>query len=178
MKRLQKSGFTNLTGLDADLSGFGVEGVRVIQGDIDLEDVGLGDEKFSLITAIEVIEHLSNPGRLLSHASKHLASGGILVVTTPNMHSITARLRFLLSGRLGQFDEKGDPTHVAPVLLSGFERLLERYDLVLLKRWGYPQSGSVVFRRELAMAGRFLRAILPEEVPGDVLCMQIGRKGE
>ena len=40
--------------------------------------------KYSLITMIEVIEHLRNPGNTLSELKNYLVNGGCLFITTPN----------------------------------------------------------------------------------------------
>jgi SAM-dependent methyltransferase len=42
------------------------------------------DRTFDVITAGELIEHLSNPVLFLDRVSEHLAPGGKLVLTTPN----------------------------------------------------------------------------------------------
>lgn len=51
------------------------------------EDFDLG-ETFDTIVAGDVIEHLSNPGRMLDGCRAHLRPGGRLVLTTPNVFSI------------------------------------------------------------------------------------------
>jgi hypothetical protein len=101
--------------------------------------------------------------------------GGYLLLTTPNMHSLVSRLRYLLTGRLGQFDEKGDLTHVNPLLLSGAERIFPRYGLRIVERWGYPKRGSLIYRRPLELASRALGLLLPNDVPGDSLCLLLQR---
>jgi len=45
-------------------------------------------EKFSVIFAGDIIEHLSNPGLFLSSCAKHLSPDGILIVTTPNCFNL------------------------------------------------------------------------------------------
>jgi 2-polyprenyl-3-methyl-5-hydroxy-6-metoxy-1,4-benzoquinol methylase len=42
------------------------------------------DRKFDVIIVGEVIEHLVNPGGLLTNMRRHLNEGGVLVLTTPN----------------------------------------------------------------------------------------------
>jgi 2-polyprenyl-3-methyl-5-hydroxy-6-metoxy-1,4-benzoquinol methylase len=42
------------------------------------------NRKFDVIVAGELIEHLSNPGKFLNSAYKHLNDDGLLVLTTPN----------------------------------------------------------------------------------------------
>ncbi len=42
------------------------------------------NEKFDVIFAGELIEHLSNPGLFLERCKNHLKKGGLLILTTPN----------------------------------------------------------------------------------------------
>jgi SAM-dependent methyltransferase len=175
LKRLSEAGFTNLWGIDRDLSGLGFAAATTAVADLDADRLPFDGQKFDLITAIEVIEHLENPGRLYRLFATHLTDSGIALVTTPNIHSIISRLRHFLTGKLGQFDEKGDDTHVTPLLLDGLARILPRYGLALSERWGYPEHGSVVYRRPLQLAARVLGAALPEVVGGDALCLMIRR---
>lgn len=42
------------------------------------------DQKFDVIIAGEIIEHLVNPGGLLTNMRRHLTEDGILVLTTPH----------------------------------------------------------------------------------------------
>ena len=64
-------------------------GFRVFTG--MLEDAGLADGAFDAITLIELVEHLAEPSRLLAECRRILRPGGILMVTTPNGESWTAR---------------------------------------------------------------------------------------
>jgi 2-polyprenyl-3-methyl-5-hydroxy-6-metoxy-1,4-benzoquinol methylase len=48
----------------------------------DVETMQLG-QKFDVIVAGEIIEHLSNPGAFLDRAYEHLTTDGRLIVTTP-----------------------------------------------------------------------------------------------
>lgn len=57
-----------------------------------LEDVGLPDNTFDVITMQHVIEHLPNPGRTLRCVHRLLRPGGRLVIATPNVHSLARRL--------------------------------------------------------------------------------------
>lgn len=171
LRRLSAAGFHNLWGVDRDVSAVGFAQARVAAVDLDQDSFPFGEQRFTLITAIEVIEHLENPGRLYHLARHYLEDGGYFLLTTPNMHSLVSRLRYLLTGQLGQFDHKGDLTHVAPLLLSGAERIFPRYGLEVVERWGYPERGSLVYRRPLELASRALSLVLPNEVPGDALCL-------
>ena len=105
LARLGRHGFTDLRGVD---NGSMVpmeagNGYICSQADLDNPDLGLGDAKFGLITAIEVLEHMENPGHLLGHVRRHLAADGYFLLTTPNVHSVRARVRFAVSGKARGF---------------------------------------------------------------------------
>lgn len=46
---------------------------------------------FDLIVSFQVIEHLFEPQRMLERMRQHLAPGGLLIITTPNLDGIGAR---------------------------------------------------------------------------------------
>jgi 2-polyprenyl-3-methyl-5-hydroxy-6-metoxy-1,4-benzoquinol methylase len=47
---------------------------------------------YDIITFVDVIEHVTNPGELLAHICKSINNDGILVLVTPDVHSIAARI--------------------------------------------------------------------------------------
>jgi SAM-dependent methyltransferase len=102
----------------------------------------LGSQRFEVVTCIEVIEHLENPRNLLRGARRVLASGGMLLVTTPNIESTAGRLRFLWTGELRHFGRDpvfNEPTHITPIHTLMFERALEEVGLRVLEH-GYEES--------------------------------------
>lgn len=60
------------------------------------------DDRFDLIFANQIIEHLVYPERLVSNLKRLLKPRGILVITTPNWHYFI--------NRLPSFEEIGDPS--------------------------------------------------------------------
>jgi 2-polyprenyl-3-methyl-5-hydroxy-6-metoxy-1,4-benzoquinol methylase len=175
LERLADAGFSNLHGIDQNVDDFRCARATASKANLDHDDLALGGRRFDLITAIEVVEHLENPGRLYTHIRELLAPGGYALLTTPNIHSLVSRLRHLVSGRLGQFDEKGDPTHITPLLLVGLERILSRHGLEIVQRWGHPERGSIAYRKPLVAVAQLLGLVLPDDVPGDILCVLIRR---
>jgi 2-polyprenyl-3-methyl-5-hydroxy-6-metoxy-1,4-benzoquinol methylase len=177
LDRLARSGFKALYGLDCDTSRFG--SLRAVCSEVDLNtanDLGLDDRKFGLITAIEVVEHLENPGRLFYHVARHLSATGVFLMTTPNIHSLVCRLRFLLTGKLKLFDEKGDPTHIYPILLTSLRKILPNYGLAITGKWPYPKDGrSIMSRPVLKAVASTLQLLLPNDDPGDILCLMMRR---
>lgn len=53
----------------------------------------LGLDRFDLVTAMEVIEHVADKPAFVAELARHLAPGGLLILSTPNR---TARSRLLL----------------------------------------------------------------------------------
>jgi hypothetical protein len=133
---------------------------------------------FDLIRAIEVLEHLANPGNLFALAERCLAASGSLLVTTPNIHSTICRLRYLLTGKLKQFDDKGDLTHIYPVLLTSLQRVLPRYGFTIAAQWPFPISGTspTTVSRSLRICSKMIAPFVPEPCSGDVLCLLIKRQ--
>jgi SAM-dependent methyltransferase len=72
------------------------EGYNVVCA--DASDFELND-RFELIVAGEIIEHLTCPGKLLACAKRHLAPQGKLVLTCPNANNILFFLENCLLGR-------------------------------------------------------------------------------
>ena len=59
----------------------------------ELASLGLG--QFDLVTAMEVLEHVADKSAFIAELARHLAPGGLLVLSTPNR---TARSRLLMVG--------------------------------------------------------------------------------
>jgi 2-polyprenyl-3-methyl-5-hydroxy-6-metoxy-1,4-benzoquinol methylase len=176
MDRLGREGFSSLHGIDLDTAQFASRWGSCSPANLDTDEIGLEASTCALITAIELIEHLENPGRLFVHVARLLEPGGAFVMTTPNMESVLCRLRFFLTGNLKQFDHLGDPTHIFPVLTVCLERILVRYGLKIDERWGYPEDGhSLSSRWSTRILSRILAPLVPRSIEGDIVCFRIIR---
>lgn len=84
----------------------------------DLDPAGPETEKWNIeesfpynypfpdvVTFLEVIEHLKNPGRCLENIGKMMSPGGYLILTTPNPQWSTSRLSLLSTGVLTCFTQ-------------------------------------------------------------------------
>jgi ubiquinone/menaquinone biosynthesis C-methylase UbiE len=73
-------------------------GQKVDVVDLNRDVLPYGDGFFDLITATEVIEHIENPRLFLREIGRVLRTGGILVLSTPNVLNLNSRLRYLWFG--------------------------------------------------------------------------------
>jgi 2-polyprenyl-3-methyl-5-hydroxy-6-metoxy-1,4-benzoquinol methylase len=129
--------------------------------------LGLG--QFGLVTAIEVIEHVESPIGFLRNVRRMLASGGVAVLTTPNVDSLPARLKFLLFGKIRTMDEYGDPTHISPIFFDLLQRqFLPLAGLRLVEHLVFPPKGFHYSRKSIAWPMHFLAAVSSNEsIRGD-----------
>lgn len=96
---------------DLDIEQIRVQGVNKIRIDLNEPDFEKKIQgRYDAVTALEIIEHIENPWKLLRDASAVLKPGGILVLSTPNIASFPSRLRFFLRGTFVAF-ERGDLKH-------------------------------------------------------------------
>lgn len=70
------------------------------------ESFDFGGERFDVVFAGDLIEHLPNPGLFLGAAAAHLAPGGRLVVTTPSAFNL-----FNLFEKLSKREPTVNPDH-------------------------------------------------------------------
>jgi SAM-dependent methyltransferase len=146
----------DVMGADKNASGFGAE---LPFQEVDLNDPGfskqLGEGQFSMVTAVEVIEHVEAPISLLRNARRLLKPGGLAVITTPNVDSISARVKFLLTGKIRMMDETSEPTHISPVFWDLFQRqFLPIAGLKVRERHLHPANGYIGTRRRYSWAMR------------------------
>jgi len=130
---------------DGALTSYFVQGNHVIGVDIDsisLErakkdldiDARLMDlygdwseirgEKFDVIVASEVLEHLYFPEKILVRAKSFLKPGGSMIVSVPNAFSLKNRVRLFLGTKQGT--PLADPTHINHFRIDEFRSLLAR----------------------------------------------------
>jgi SAM-dependent methyltransferase len=176
LKLLHAGGFRDLTGIDRRPDYFTAHGLaKFIEADLTVPLDSLSGQ-FDLVTAIEVVEHVSNPEAVFAAAASCLAQSGWLVMTTPNIYSIRARTRFLLKGTMPYFDHSANPEHIHPLLLDAIVRtILPRHRLTLQRVCSFPEQGSNGSRWFVRLGQRLLGYTLPDPLPGDHLCLFLRR---
>ena len=131
---------------------------EVLVADLDSLDAldALGDRTFSAVAIADVLEHLREPVTALRRAMRHLAPGGDLVLSLPNMSHADVRLA-LLDGRV-PYADLGllDRTHVHWFTREGLLQLLDDCGLCVVE-WRRvtrpPGATEVPLDEELREAG-------------------------
>lgn len=90
----------HVTGLDAAPENVAAARAHCIRSHLTIDYrvgsvEGLHDERFDLVTSLEVVEHVSDPAGFVRGLADALAEGGLLVISTPNR---TALSRLALIG--------------------------------------------------------------------------------
>ena len=112
----KKMGF-DVTSGDIDPPKFEAPGLSCQRVDLN-GPLPFPDGAFAVVLCVEGIEHIENPFQLLRELRRVLRPGGVLLLTTPNILSLTSRVRLMLSGTFSYFDfersllEEG---HIAPI---------------------------------------------------------------
>ncbi|QEH36937.1 Ubiquinone biosynthesis O-methyltransferase [Aquisphaera giovannonii] len=106
---------------------------RLIVGDLDRLDLSeaLGDDRFDVIVAADVLAHLKDPWAVLRSLKRFLRPGGYAVVSLPNVAHGSVRLA-LLEGQF-PYKELGllESTHLRFFTLRSLTRLFEESDFAI-----------------------------------------------
>ena len=118
-------------------------------------------DKYDLILALEIIEHLQNPWKYFEECLKLLKQGGIIVLTTPNISNFVSRLRFFMRGSLLAY-EKADLKHghITPLSFVQIENLCDNFKLEILKK-GHAGPVPLIHIYELSRFTLLRNTILP-----------------
>jgi len=86
-------------------------------------------QKFDVVVAGEILEHLYFPEKVLKKVKKHLVPGGMFLGSIPNAFSLKNRLRYLRGHK--EFTPLSDPTHINQFSYHDFKKILsEQFDEV------------------------------------------------
>ena len=180
LKRLHDAGYRNLYGIDHDSEAFGAAGAaQFVAADLDsLDRVDQTSEgHFGLVTIIEVIEHVANPRHLVELVVRALAPDGWLLITSPNIYSLRARVKFLARSGMPYFETTANAASANPRPHSpcgaGSIRAkdLHAAQPLALSCWTFPEIGSPGSRWFARLGARALRFALSDDLSGDSLCL-------
>lgn len=124
--QLARLGF-DVYALDRVANGFQAGGLSNVHFQIaDLNTrLPYDNEEFDLACAIEIVEHLENPRHFFRECRRVLKTGGLMILSTPNVISLVSRLSFLLRGSLIYFsqDQYSSNGHITPLRLQDVQNI-------------------------------------------------------
>lgn len=135
---------SEIVGMDINKEGvrdLKKQGFSVILGNAETFEL---NEKFDVIVAGELIEHLNNQGLFLENVKKHLRMGGRLILTTPNAFA-AKRLIWAIG--------KGVPVNEEHTLWHDVKTLKQ-----VVKRCGYEiEDFAYVYIKSQTLKSKFER---------------------
>lgn len=140
----------NVTGIDVSSYAIGVARSRVPHatfrvGDIETTEI---EGEYDLVLLLDVLEHVSQPERLLTRIASHLSPGGRIVVTTPDPDCWQRRV---FGSRWTEF-HLGE--HVVFVGKEWFRRVAATSGLSVARMW--HDGKWVTFRHMLTRLQNYL----------------------
>lgn len=171
--RLCEAGFSNVDAVELDNEKFGYRRISAFPCDLNsqfAEQMASVFQKFDVISAIEVIEHLNSPTDFLANVNRIAAPGALLVVTTPNSADLVGRMKFLLSGELRYFDlaQYRHNHHVSPIPDAIMRALLDDAGFTLLEHATAGSFRSSAATRLLYVLSALARPVLRSLQSGEV----------
>jgi 2-polyprenyl-3-methyl-5-hydroxy-6-metoxy-1,4-benzoquinol methylase len=113
-----------------------------------LEDADLGQRRFDAVYCSEVIEHVADANRFLAKLARHMAPGGILYLTTPDID------HWRRPRDIRRWDAFCPPAHCLYFNRRNLARLLAKHGLTVVYRlWALKPGVKLIARREGAGAG-------------------------
>jgi 2-polyprenyl-3-methyl-5-hydroxy-6-metoxy-1,4-benzoquinol methylase len=109
---------------------------KKVKLDLNKKDIKASiPDKYDMVVALEIIEHLENPWKYISDCLELLNAGGIIVLSTPNISSFPSRLRFFMRGSLLAFEKQDlEHGHITPLSFVQLENMFDFFKLKILEK--------------------------------------------
>ena len=168
---LQSQGF-DVSSLDiGKVDGFLFESDKLTLADLN-EGLPFPDNSFDLLVSIEGIEHLENPSFFLRECERVTRSGGIVIVTTPNVDSIRSRRKCLFDGYHTSFNPESSHTktsgHIHPIDMVFMRGAAKRAKLTIAEVAINQIRESRAARFIYNLMRPYLNRKLPKEMRGEI----------
>jgi SAM-dependent methyltransferase len=153
---LNERGF-RVTALDNSTDTWKVDSVKCRYADLN-HDLELNDNTFDLTLSIETIEHLYNPFHFIRELSRVTKSKGMVIISTPNVHSIRSRLKYLFCGLPFLFEYIKDDAmgqHISPVSMGQFLYAFNMADLKIVDIFSVGRKSGIVLQMVLSFVNWF-----------------------
>jgi 2-polyprenyl-3-methyl-5-hydroxy-6-metoxy-1,4-benzoquinol methylase len=134
---------------------------RKIKLDLNRDISSNFTDKYDILIALEIIEHLENPWKYLRDCISLLKDDGIIVLSTPNISNFTSRLRFLMRGTLIAFENADlKHGHITPLSYVQLENMFSQNKLKVVKK-GFAGTIPIFHFLELSRFSVLRNTILP-----------------
>ncbi|MFZ6015910.1 MAG: class I SAM-dependent methyltransferase [Patescibacteria group bacterium] len=100
-------------------------GIDTLFVDLNGDWQELGDQKYDVIVAGEILEHLYYPANVVDKVKSRLNPGGLFLGSVPNAFNLKHRLRYLMGNKQGTPLE--DPTHITQFSVAELSGMLSKY---------------------------------------------------
>lgn len=94
---------------------------------MDAQKLEFKNNFFSLILAIDVMEHLKNPEKGIKEAARVLKEDGLFIIVTPNLESYSKQIKG------DKWFAYQDPTHISILPKEQWQELLEKNNFTIKK---------------------------------------------
>lgn len=174
-QRLLEAGY-QVVANDIDQDAWCLNGVQKFALDLNhpVESSAFG-AAFDLVVAMEVIEHLQNPTKLLQDCGRLLAPGGYVLLSTPNVVDIDSRLIFLRKGSFYHFSPQSyfatGHRAILPYWLLELLFVEARLEVVERRAGGLHRddmAGTNIKSRIAFVIARALRPIMRQQTKGEL----------
>jgi 2-polyprenyl-3-methyl-5-hydroxy-6-metoxy-1,4-benzoquinol methylase len=131
---LKEAGAAHVAGIELDTGAANVAGERLdtfVHGDVGAVALPFEPEQFDYVIFADVLEHLSDPDRVLARMLPFLGPGGRVVVSVPNMRFFTVLLRLIFDR--WSYTDAGirDRTHLRIFTRRALEGMLRGHGLTV-----------------------------------------------
>ena len=113
---------------------------------IDFSNGKPPEQKFDLVFALDVIEHLENPSKFLENIVAVMKKGSVFILSTPNINSL---FRFIQGSKWFGFKDK---THKAFYSHASLSRLIEKSGLKIIKFKTISDTGFPFYNKLISSA--------------------------
>lgn len=136
--------FVDYYGIDSDKSALKIaeeRGAKILEIDVENEEIHL-DQKFDIIIATELLEHLKDPEKLVLKIKYLLKENGVVLISLPNECTLYHRLKVLIGKGI---DGTGFLPHYHlhfPTIKQNIEFLEKHFKILKKSYWHHIGVGG------------------------------------
>lgn len=151
----------SVTPVDVDNGQWALTDVKCEMVDLN-KPLPFASSLFDIVVSVETIEHVENPYQLIREFSRVLKTNGFLIITTPNVHGIKSRLKYLIVGFpvLFEYTVKDALDHLYPINIGQLLTSFDKNSLVLENLYSFGSEMGILQKIILRMANEVTKIFL------------------